>query len=98
MKHLTVEDIIDFVSFNELTAETLDLASKVNGHIRSCEECLKKVDAFQTVFDEFCKINSVAGFKEQIYRIISDEELQEISAEKVCELMATFDETEEVEM
>lgn len=43
MTHLTVEEIIEFVSFDKLNAETLALSTKVNEHIWSCPSCLKKV-------------------------------------------------------
>ena len=53
MKHLTVDEMIDFVSFNKLDSESLALASKVNAHIFECRACRKKVESFQVVYDEF---------------------------------------------
>ena len=49
MTHLSVEEMIDFVSFEKLTEENIALAKKVNEHICSCKECFQKVSAFQTV-------------------------------------------------
>ena len=49
MTHLTVDEIIEFVSFDVLNKENLALAAKVNGHIRSCKSCFEKVSSFQTV-------------------------------------------------
>ncbi len=56
MKHLTVDEMIDFVSLSRLDAESLALASKVNAHLADCGECRKKITAFQTVYDEFVRI------------------------------------------
>lgn len=51
MKHLTFDEILDFVSMNTISSDTLDLASRVNTHIRQCGECLEKVKAYQAVYD-----------------------------------------------
>jgi hypothetical protein len=53
MKHLTVDEIIDFVSFKQINDETMALASKVNHHIFTCEDCLRKVRAFRMVSKSF---------------------------------------------
>jgi len=53
MKHLTVEEMIDFVSFDKLDEKSLTLAAKVNAHISECACCRKNVKAFQVVYDEF---------------------------------------------
>ncbi len=52
MKHLLVEDIIEFVSAEEFNDRFLELASDVTTHICECEECRRKVRAFQMVYDE----------------------------------------------
>lgn len=49
MRHLTPKEIVDYISISEITPSTLSLASKVNTHIRACESCLTKVQAFQIV-------------------------------------------------
>ena len=59
MKHLTVEDIAEFVSFTKLNSETLELAARVNTHIRECKECRELVRAHQIIHDEF-KIGATA--------------------------------------
>lgn len=61
MNHLTVEEIIAFVSATELNDSFLKLAGKVNGHIAQCDECLKKVKAFQTVYDVMTGYNDPSG-------------------------------------
>lgn len=53
MSHLTVCQIIDFVSSTELNESTKKLIATVNKHICECPECLEKVQAFQTIYDEF---------------------------------------------
>lgn len=70
MIHLTAEEMIDFISIHELTPETLALASKVNTHIRQCERCLTKLQAFQFVGDELTRQNR------DIERNILEQELQ----------------------
>ena len=47
MKHLTFDEIIDFVSFEKLDADTMNLASAVNGHICECQECFELVKAYE---------------------------------------------------
>ena len=66
MKHLTVDEMIDFVSFNKLDNESLALAAKVNAHIFECADCRKKISAFQTVYDELIKM----GEKENISELV----------------------------
>ena len=58
MTHITIEEFIDFVSFDEITDETKALASKVNGHILECSECMEKAKAFQTIYDALGKIDT----------------------------------------
>ena len=58
MNHLTTDEIIDFVSISILNSESLDLASRVNSHILQCTDCLKKVEAFQTVYDALIQMPS----------------------------------------
>ena len=54
-KHLSVEDMINFVSADGLGRDELALASRVTYHILRCARCREKVDAFQTVYDELEK-------------------------------------------
>lgn len=72
MTHLTVEEIIEFVSFDKLSEETVALSTKVNEHILSCPKCSKKVSSFQMVYDELCRIGNVADVKQSIYRLIDE--------------------------
>ncbi len=83
MIHLSVDEIIEFVSFNELSDETLAMAGRVNEHISKCADCLKKVKAFQTVYDELCKLNNANNSKQYLYKIVSDEELNALEKETI---------------
>ena len=67
MNHLTVDEIIDFVSSSELNDEVVALSTRVNGHIRNCDKCLKLVNAFQTVYDEFVTMSTTDDFKNYLY-------------------------------
>lgn len=53
MKHLSVDEIIEFVSSCRLDSNGIECIKSVNEHIRKCPECLKTVRAFQMVYDEF---------------------------------------------
>ena len=55
-EHLTVEEMIDFVSINKLDEKSVSLAAKVNAHMMQCSECRKTVAAYQTVYDEFVRM------------------------------------------
>lgn len=54
-EHITDEEIKNFVSFERGEGSSQEdfvtLASKVNGHIRNCQECLDKVKSAQVKFD-----------------------------------------------
>ena len=52
MNHLTIDEIIRFVSFDTLDNENLILAGKVNSHILTCAECRDKVREYQKMYDE----------------------------------------------
>ena len=68
MKHLTIEEIMSFVSMNTLSADTISLSKTVNSHIRDCGECLKKVRAFREVHDEFARLGTVDHAARLVYR------------------------------
>ena len=63
MKHLTVDEILDFVSLTDLSRESVELAAKVNGHTRRCEQCRKTVCAFQEIYDQFVRYSAEGSFK-----------------------------------
>jgi hypothetical protein len=78
MKHLTIDEIIDFVTSENIT-DSLVLASRVNGHIVRCQECFNKVRAFQNVYDGLVDAGTTADIKEALsaQTIIEEAELKE---------------------
>ncbi len=93
MTHLSVEEIIDFVSFNELSKDTIDLSAKVNQHICSCPKCFETVSAFQMVYDELCRIGNTSDAKKGIYQLVSENNMLEMNATELYEAMQSFDST-----
>ena len=64
MEHLTIEDIIQFVTISVIDENSIRLASRVNAHILQCDLCRKRVYAFQTVYDEFARMEKPKGSNE----------------------------------
>jgi hypothetical protein len=64
MRHLTVEEIIDFVSIRGWTEASLALIARVNGHILNCDACLKRVQAFRLIHEEFSRMDVDTNFKD----------------------------------
>lgn len=56
MRHLTVEEIIDFISIQGWSEASVALIARVNGHIRNCDACLKRVQAFRLIYEEFQRL------------------------------------------
>ena len=75
MKHLSIDEIIDFVSINKLDIESLKLASDVNAHILRCNACRKKVEAFQNVYDELTQMGKKEYFIQMLNKRISDDQM-----------------------
>lgn len=73
MSHLTTDEIIDFVSSSELNDETLALSARVNGHIRKCEKCIKLVNSFQLLHDEFTKMSKIKDFRNYYCSTVENE-------------------------
>ena len=82
MEHLTVDDMIRFVSLTELNNEAIELSASVNGHIRRCRECLERVRAFQTIYDEFTALSGSGDFRRQMIEYAKEE----AEAQKLPEL------------
>lgn len=62
MKHVTVDEMIEFVSLDTLDAKSLALASNVTTHIRNCPHCRGTVRAFQVICDEMTALGDRQGF------------------------------------
>lgn len=71
MEHIPVEQIIDFVSSDALDAQTQELARLVNGHIRRCEPCRRRLLAFQMIHDELSRVGRAGGFRRFSYAVAS---------------------------
>ena len=82
MKHLTVDEFIDFVSMSRIDERSLLLASKVNTHIGECESCLRKLRAYQLVFDEMRRIGSKADYREKVYAIEKEGDIKNLTKTK----------------
>lgn len=59
MKHIDIDEMLEFVSFSKLDGHTLELSRRVNGHLRTCDQCRETVCALQAVYDGLSKTESV---------------------------------------
>lgn len=66
MEHLSVDEIMDFVSFTKIDEESLALAAKVTGHICECAQCRESVRSFQLIYDEFVKLCIDGDFRKYV--------------------------------
>jgi hypothetical protein len=85
MEHLSVDEMIRFVSLSSLDDESMEFAETVNRHIRECDECRKKVYSFQLLYDSFEMAGSGGDFQKYIYaRMVSstNEKTIEIKAKR----------------
>ena len=53
MKHLTTDEIIDFISVEDAALQNEKLITRVNMHCARCQECFDAVKAFRKIYDEF---------------------------------------------
>ena len=90
MEHLAVDEIIEFVSFTEINEKNMDLVRRVNGHIKSCNECREKVEAYQAVYDKLYRLEK--GLDSE--SIITEDEIYKyVGADDIINCL----ETEEIE-
>ena len=52
MRHLTDEDYIAYLSVSEMEPQSMALIERVNTHIRECEYCLSRMQAFALISRE----------------------------------------------
>ena len=71
MSHLTVDELIDFVSETELNEQTVALFAAVNGHIRRCESGRRRSHALQTLHDEFTRLCLEEDFRQFLEQRLS---------------------------
>lgn len=50
--HLTANEIIEFVTLDQLNADSKKLLTRVNKHIRKCQKCFELVKSYQILYDE----------------------------------------------
>lgn len=62
MIHLSLNEIIAFVSIDELSQESIALATKVNAHILTCDSCRRSVELFQEAYDSVAKEENKEAF------------------------------------
>ena len=74
MKHLSTDEILDFVTLESLDEDGLALSKRVNKHIRSCPSCMQKVTAFLEIHDELEKIKRLSLTRNVSYRLVSSRE------------------------
>lgn len=91
MPHLTVDEILNFVSLTELNNEARELSATVNSHIRKCKKCLKIVRAFQLIYDEFSELNMRGDFKGFISENISNIKVENEQSAEIVEALNEFD-------
>lgn len=68
MKHLTTDEIIEFVSLDTAQPERLEWALSINEHIRTCAPCLEKVQAFRRLHVEFETMRLSGSYKDFLNR------------------------------
>ena len=77
MKHLGLEEIIDFVQLDKFDDGAKALISRVNLHIRECEECLELVKQIEDIYDDMVALGMVEEFRSTVYEcygMLSDKE------------------------
>lgn len=76
MKHLSIDEIIEFVSLTEENKDADKILEKVNGHICRCGACLQKVRAFQMIYDEFMSFGKESNYREYMLDNLQDVEIE----------------------
>lgn len=79
-EHLDFDEIVEYVSLNTLDEDALRLASRVDTHVRECDECLQLVNAVELINDEFIRLGNDREFFEKKAPVM-DEELQQMLAD-----------------
>ena len=85
MRHLTVDEMLDFVSLEELNEESIAYAAAVNSHTRKCEKCRRAVCAFQEIYDKFVQYSADGSFKDFVSKSISKRKINAISEQDEME-------------
>ena len=63
MRHLNAEEIIDYVTLENMGEENLNLCRNVNSHIRGCGVCLERLRKYLDIHDLYEEQNPGGNFK-----------------------------------
>lgn len=63
--HLTIDEILDFVSMTAVTPEALELATRVYGHMNQCADCSRLVRAFLLIDEELERLGAAGLLPEE---------------------------------
>lgn len=91
-EHLNIEDIIKFVSIDDLSEESVKLTVKVNGHIRNCDKCLKLVTAVQVIYDEFVRLGTNGEFRNYFFDELLAQRVDGELSQELSGMTDTFEE------
>ena len=56
MKCLSDEEIIRYLSIDDISKESMQLVSQVHAHERECQKCREKIEAFRAVYEKMGKL------------------------------------------
>lgn len=56
MKCLSDEEIIRYLSVDDISKESMQLVSQVHAHERECQKCREKIEAFRAVYQKIGKL------------------------------------------
>ena len=80
--HLTIDEILDFVSMTAATPEAIALATRVYGHMNQCADCCRLVRAFQLIDEELERLGAAGLLPEEaeaIAEAAAEEEAKTLS-------------------
>ena len=63
--HLTIDEILDFVSMTAVTPEAVALATRVYGHMNQCAACSRLVRAFLLIDEELERLGAAGLLPEE---------------------------------
>lgn len=98
MKCLSDEEIIRYLSVDDISQESMQLVSQVHAHERECQKCREKIEAFRAVYEKMGKLRKpvtepsvIKGMIQVIHGI--DKELVDTKKNKVSEIAANDERT-----
>ncbi len=91
MNHLTFDEIIEYVSMSKLNEEALMLASKVDTHIRDCDECLELVRAVRAIYEEFVRMKKEKSFTDFLKKPVAVDDKTKARLEEIQTAFKSFE-------